>query len=667
MPRELCLGNGNFLVSFDKNLNIRDLFFPFVGMENHVNGHFCRFGIWVEDDFSWINDSWVKKLGYKEDALVTEVALKNPKLRLELYVEDVVHHFHDILLKKVTIKNTAKKEREVRLFFSHDLHIYETDKGITAYYDPNLDAMIHFKKNRYFLISGLGDNEGLFEFAAGVSEFGDLAGTWMDAEDGRLSKNPVAQGSVDSTISLRATISGQSEKIIYYWIAVGRNLKEVSELNEIVTNNTPEKLIHGATEYYKAWVNKSQINFGDLTERIVKLFKQSLLILRTQIDNRGGIIASSDSDILRFNKDSYSYVWPRDGAFVAMGLDAAGYHHITQRFFKFCKEIITEDGFLFQKYNPDGSWGSTWHPWISSNKKEQLPIQEDETALVIYSLWNHYEQLRDIEFVNPLYEPLICKAADFLVEYRNSETNLPLPSYDLWEEKRGISTFTTSAVYGGLKAASNFAKIFGDTKRAVEYTRAATEIKDALLKHLYDKETGIFLKMVKPIENGEFLKDRTVDSSVYGIFEFGVLPADDLRVEKTMRTVESALWIKTDVGGIARYQNDSYQQVSQEITEVPGNPWPISTLWLAEWHIAKGNLDRGSKLLQWVVDHASNTGVLAEQIHPYNNQPLSVSPLTWSHSTYVLTIIEYLNKLKDLKICEKCGLPIYRKRIQRLW
>jgi GH15 family glucan-1,4-alpha-glucosidase len=253
-----------------------------------------------------------------------------------------------------------------------------------------------------------------------------------------------------------------------------------------------------------------------------------------------------------------------------------------------------------------------------------------------------------------------------MVKYRDQKTKLPSPSYDLWEENRGISTFTTSAVYAGLRAASKFANIYGDQSRAKKYEGAAMEVKEALLKYLYDEETGRFLKMINPDGKGGFMKDRTVDSSLYGVFEFGVLPADDPRVEKTMKAVESTLWVKTKVGGIARYQNDYYHQVSKDIEKVPGNPWIISTLWLAEWYIAKEDLDKGRELLEWVVSHASESGVLSEQIHPYNNQPLSVSPLTWSHSTFVLTVIEYLNKLHEMKVCERCGLPIFRKS-KKLW
>ncbi len=40
---------------------------------------------------------------------------------------------------------------------------------------------------------------------------------------------------------------------------------------------------------------------------------------------------------------------------------------------------------------------------------------------------------------------------------------------------------------------------------------------------------------------------------------------------------------------------------------------------------------------------------MAEQIHPYSGAPLSVSPLTWSHATYVETVLEYWEKVKVLK------------------
>ena len=94
--------------------------------------------------------------------------------------------------------------------------------------------------------------------------------------------------------------------------------------------------------YWISWVNKnpnSQIT--DLNPLFQEQLKQSLLIMRTQIDNRGAIIAANDSDIMKFNKDTYTYMWPRDGAWVALAFNRAGYSTICQRFFRFCAKGIS--------------------------------------------------------------------------------------------------------------------------------------------------------------------------------------------------------------------------------------------------------------------------------------------------------------------------------------
>lgn len=131
-------------------------------------------------------------------------------------------------------------------------------------------------------------------------------------------------------------------------------------------------------------------------------------------------------------RDAYSCVWPRDGALVANALDLAGYLIPAQNFYRFAADVIEREGYLLHKYNPNGTLASSWHPWFSGGKA-QLPIQEDETALVIWALWNHFVLYRDIEFIKPLYRSLIKRAADFMCQYRDLETGLPSESYDLWE------------------------------------------------------------------------------------------------------------------------------------------------------------------------------------------------------------------------------------------
>ena len=45
MPRDIPVGNGHLLVTFDNHYQIRDLYFPHVGQENHAGNGPCRFGV----------------------------------------------------------------------------------------------------------------------------------------------------------------------------------------------------------------------------------------------------------------------------------------------------------------------------------------------------------------------------------------------------------------------------------------------------------------------------------------------------------------------------------------------------------------------------------------------------------------------------------------------
>jgi glucoamylase len=141
----------------------------------------------------------------------------------------------------------------------------------------------------------------------------------------------------------------------------------------------------------------------------------------------------------------------------------------------------------------------------------------------------------------------------------------------------------------------------------------------------------------------------TVDSSISLTFITGALSAFSEEVRNSMNSVIDKLWIKTNTGGLARYENDDYHRVTKE---VPGNPWFICTLWLARYHIATAislqELSSGLNLLNWTAKHATPSGMLAEQINPHTGNPLSVAPLIWSHAEFVMAVCEYLEKQKEL-------------------
>lgn len=657
MTRHFVLGNGTILVGLDQDAQLRDFYFPYVGQENHVNGTVHRLGIWVDGNFSWFSSpEWKKKLAYRKETLVTDIVGINASLGIEITINDAVCHHKNIFIRKVTITNKKEQEREVRVFFHQQFEISEANLGDTVYYNPLLDSVIHYKGRRYFLMNGRVGNKGITSYATGlVGEFG-LEGTYKDAEDGVLSNNPIEHGSVDSVISLACPLSSQQSQEMYYWICAGEDYDDISTLNKYVLAETPEAILAQVEGYWKKWVNKTKFKYPGLSEKVIDLFKRSLLVISTHIDHRGAIIASGDTDMLYFWKDSYSYMWPRDGALIARSLDRAGYRDITERFFQFCCRVLTDDGYLFHKYRPDGSLGSSWHPWLKHGHL-QLPIQEDQLALVLDALWKHFAQHGDKKYIKKIFNPFIRKSAEFMLRFMDPQTGLPKESYDLWEEKLGIHTFTCATVYAGFQAAANFEEVFGTRARAKKFRTVAAKVKEAILEHLYDPKLGYFIKMVY-YEGEEMKKDITLDfSSVYGIFQFGLLPATDGRVQQNMKICQERLRNQL-VGGYARYEGDPYYQVDRT---TPGNPWFITTMWLAEYYLniaaTKEEFQPAIDIFEWVAAHALETGILSEQLHPQTGTPVSVAPLTWSHAGFVIAINKYLEKLDHLGICKMCNPP----------
>lgn len=642
--------NGNLLVAFDDKYNIRELFYPHVGQYNHTLGYPWRFGVWADGQLSWTcDDDWERSLQYEEDTLVTQVRLVHRGMGLILTCHDCVDCNLDIYLRRVEIENLRGGERDVRLFWHQDFNIGGSREGDTAYYDPVRRALIHYKGRHWFLVSGTNGKEwGLSSYATGIIGHHKAQGTWRDAEDGSLGRNPISQGSVDSVG--RVMVRVKDRAVAYYWICAGKDLNSVSHLDHEMRDMGPEMILQRVRTYWRFWVTKGDMP-SDLPDDIVRFYRRSLLILRTQIDNGGAILAANDSDVLQYNRDSYSYLWPRDGALVAHALDLAGYHEVTRRFFHFCADVIDTNGYFWHKYNPDGSIGSSWHPWANREGELQLPIQEDETALVLYALGEHFERNGDVDFLRNVYARLVEPAGDFLASFRDPSTRLPDMCWDLWEERRGIHTFTVSSVWAGLNAATRFADIFGDKDRARRYHAAADEIRDAADSYLYSPELNRFLRGIR-VEKRVVHADPTHDASVAGLFLFRFLKTEDPRLHATMDQLERRLWVETHVGGVARYEADSYYQSSQDIQRVPGNPWFLCTLWLAQWHIRKArcreDLDRPIELLRWCIAHALESGVMAEQIHPYTGAPMSVSPLTWSHATYVETVCQLRDKQRSL-------------------
>jgi len=219
-----------------------------------------------------------------------------------------------------------------------------------------------------------------------------------------------------------------------------------------------------------------------------------------------------------------------------------------------------------------------------------------------------------------------------------------------------LHTWTTASVIAGLNAAHNLARLMGHPESAKRFLNRSLSLTKALRKHLWNEEEQCFYKFLKVNDEGEIIeRNSTIDSSTLGVYLLGVLPADDEMVVKNNQKVREKLWVPNEIGGLARYQGDWYQR-TEGGSEIPGNPWIITTLWYAMWLTDHAktpeDLKEASSLINWVTDKATPTGVLPEQIHFRTGNHVSVSPLTWSHATFVEAVLKYSHKLEEFGFCE---------------
>lgn len=647
------------LVGIDEHGLLQDLYYPHIGSENHIGDqHEHRIGVFVDGAMHWLTDSdFTVTSETSPETLQSIVVAKNTSIGITIRINDVIYNEKPIFLRRIEVTNTWDVTRDITLYLCQEFEISQSRQASTAYFDPANEALIHYRGRRAFLINAVDDDGSFSQYTTGVSGIEAKEGSWRDAEDGDLQGNAIEHGPADSCLGMTRSYPAGETRTCYHWIAAGQSIRDVINLNKYIHDRSPEHIVESTSDYWRAWLDRRPRHFHDLSEDAQNLFNRSLLVMRSHADDGGGILASSDSDMLQRGKDSYGYVWPRDGSYITSALDQVGVWKTSERFFSFLERALNKEGYLMHKYGPDGSLGSSWHPWFYQGMY-QLPIQEDETATVLHALWRHYERSQDLEYIESIYNSFIQEAANFLIAYRHHETKLPKRSYDLWEERIGVHTYTASSVYGGLKAAEKFAQLLGKEVEAKRYGAKAAEVKDGILKYLYDEESGYFVRSGET-ENDSFVQDSTIDfSAAFGVWYFGVLPATDDRVVNAMAIAQESLGV-AGVGGFARYEGDTYYRNSKhEGVSAPGNPWFVTTLWYAQYvtELAenKEEIQEVAHILEWTTENTTDAGLLSEQLDLKTGEPLSATPLVWSHGEFVTTVVAYLKKLEELGLCENC-------------
>lgn len=646
MARPILLGNGELHVGINDFGLVHDFHFPHVGLENHTIGRGLRhrIGVWIDGRISWLDDgSWHLDFEYPHESLIGHTVAKNPGMQIILEFDDAVDSEVNVFMRSIHVINTAPVEREVRLFM-HQAFVIGDSRGNTdtAQYLPDNDAIMHYRGRRVFLISGENEGKVFDQYSVGLFGIEGHEGCWRDADDGELSNSTVEHGRVDSVIRFKKSVDALSSTRVRYWIAAGKSMRAAITAHKRLRDAGMDSCFVSTARWWHKWLQPTVQASLRLPTDWRQQFIVSAMMLKAHVDNRGAIIASTDSSMLNYGRDAYSYCWPRDGAYVIWPLMRLGYTQEIERFFDFCRRVLHPNGYLSHKYRSDGALGSSWHTYVHGSRIAP-PIQTDETALVLFSFCQYYNQRKSEILLAEYYSSFVKPMAEFLADYIDSDTLLPLPSYDVWEERFMVSTYTISVTHASLLAAADLAEATGDQEKAVSWRSVAEDMFNAARARLYSEDKNCLRKGLTPTDSG-YENDDTIDmASIFGAFMFGLYDIRDTEISCSIETALGAFEQNSRVG-LPRYEDDGYLR---DGSGAVSNYWHITTLWYAQYLIENDQIESAEAIVNWSREHSYTSGVMAEQIRPSDGFSTSVAPLAWSHAEFMATCIDYISAQRD--------------------
>lgn len=631
---DAVIGNSRFLASLLKTGRLVRFWWPNVDLPQHADT--IRSGIrmagegqrtrWFDSD----GEGWTHRSGYFPKTNIFAVRASSADCPIEARTELYAVPGQDVLVFDYRFTNTGDKPASFSFYFYSSVMTGENPFYHTTQFHEPSDAIAHFRHRYYFLVSG-----------ANVCTSYQSGNAWDVADRGRLNGEAIAM-TPDGAMewAFRDVAPGETVSETVY-LAAGHDLDGAIAALNAAKDTGAEALRDWTQRYWQTFVASAApcpIDRDDVRE----LYERSVLTMKLMADEQtGSIIAAPEFDENFSRCGGYAYCWGRDAAFITTALDKAGLKDLSTRFYEWTLTSQDKDGAWQQRHYHDGSLAPSWG------------LQIDEGASILWGMHQHYLALPESErdgFLRLVWDA-VRRGANFLVLSIDESNGLPIASRDLWEEREGQHTYSSAAVFAGLRAAAALAVQTGDSALADKWNAVADRIAQQLVSLCWNEEQGSFYRGVnltvnaskydQAVQQGLSVSqvalpkgytrhrvtyDPIVDVSLLGVsVPFEVVPPEHPYAARTADTIEARL-SAPGVGGIKRYEDDPY---------IGGNPWILTTLWLAQYRAKTGRLDDAWKLLDWAIAHRTESGLLPEQVDRLTGEAAWVVPLTWSHAMFI--------------------------------
>ncbi len=323
------------------------------------------------------------------------------------------------------------------------------------------------------------------------------------------------------------------------------------------------------------------------------------------------------------DEPDYWFFWQRDGAATALALhalSAAGPDDLRARaaalcsgYLEFVDRIGHGDGAVAAgRFTmggaPVGGYGDPQHDGPAATALAVLTL--DPTALPV---------------ARPFLEHLLLPGRR--------------PGYDLWELIRGRSFHAENLRRRALRLAES---VTTDVDEAFARRCRVTDERPVFVdpaggwRHVLDPDPPWFKQTTR--------LDASVLGSALLAFDGGS-EIDHPCLTQTVRRLEEHYATKWPVNlawrrggnagaGIGRFPEDA----NDGFGSTGGNPWPIATLWMAQYHGHRGNWEQAEGYLRFVTTHVE-ADAISEQIDAVTGAPRGARGLVWAHAELVVALL----------------------------
>lgn len=637
---DAIIGNDNIVASFSKKGELLRFFYPNIDYRQFID--FMLTGVKINDsNIIYLNNDVnnTYKQYYTDGTNILNTEIYNSYFKLRILQTDFIPIKKNVLIKRYEFENQNTIELDTSFIVYSKLLSDMNNQTSGLYKDNSLRQYMH--DYTYSIFSDL----DVFSY--------QINSTDSNIESGMIGGKDYVGMSPDSSIQYSlGTLKPGEKKFLNIFIYVKENSQKnyIEALNEEIAKIKKydvKKEMSSAKRYWHNYIEEHcSLDIEKLSSipNLKKIYDRTILLFPLLINSKtGGISAGVEIDENKTKCGRYSYCWPRDAIFMTNAMDALNMEKESEKFYNnFCKNTQSKNGMWEQRFYTDGVLAPCWG------------YQIDETASVVYGVYNHYLNTRNENFLKSNLK--MCEnAVHFLTKYLEDELEIVIPSddvvkneildeknkthqnmenqklkpsYDLWEESEGIHTYSLAAIYSSFEIMQKIYVIllpmYEKNRLKQEKMRKEnllletlmTKLKDYIIENCYDQELKTFVRNTR---------DKKMDISLLGLVTpFNILSPVDKKIKNTVERIN--LTIRTYTGGYLRYEGDNY---------VGGNPWVIANLWMAEYHIKDKNYGKAKECLEFVAKTCNEHGFLGEQINNQTMKPAWVIGLGWSHAMFI--------------------------------